>query len=841
PLIGFFVNTLALRIDLSGDPSFRELLARVREVSLGAYAHQDLPFEMLVEKLRPVRDVSRNPLFQVMFALQNTPETASRPVELVIRPAEIKTTRAIFDLTLDVTEAAGQLEAALVYNTDLFDQSTIESMAEHFKILLTGVVSDPGCRISALPLLTAAELRQLLVEWNDTRKELTGELCIHRRFEEQVERTPEAVAIVFEERLLTYAQLNQQANKLAHYLMSIGVGPETFVGLMPHRSPEMIVALLAILKAGGAYVPLDPASPRARLAYVMDDARISVVVTERTFDEADKNSIHNPENRTDGANAAYVIYTSGSTGTPKGVVIAHRGVCNSIAAMVQVFPVRPESCVLQFASLTFDGSVQEILTALTTGARLCLVSRETLLSGRRLAEYAREQKVTVATLPPSMLAVLSPDEWPALETVVSAGERCPAEIPVRWSRGKRFINGYGPTEATIGAAVYEYDDRHDGDPPVGRPFPNTQIYLLDQYLNPVPVGAAGELHIGGAGVARGYLGRPELTAEKFIPDPFGAEPGARLYKTGDMGRFLRDGNITFLGRRDEQLKLHGLRIEPGEIEATLKQHASVANAAVVTDGERLIAYVEPRTPVSGEELRMFAAQRLPGYMTPSLFVVLDELPLTAGGKVDRAALRARQGTQLERVGERVGPRDLLESQLAGIWEDLLHVQPDVRDNFFELGGHSLLLVPLLARVEDVTGKRLDVAAVFRAPTIESLATLLRQETLPESTPLVAIQPHGSLTPVFFVHPAGGSVAVYFALARALGTERPVYALQRTDEAMEVESLAAKYVDAILAVQADGPYLLGGWSTGGVVAFEIARQLQACGADVAVVALLDSLP
>ncbi|HEX5890621.1 MAG TPA: condensation domain-containing protein, partial [Pyrinomonadaceae bacterium] len=486
PLIGFFVNTLPLRIDLSGDPAFRELLARVREVSLGAYAHQDVPFEMLVEKLSPVRDPGRNPLFQVMFALQNTPEAASQPSELLIRPVDVKTAQAQFDLALDVTEDRGQLHLSLVYNTDLFDASTIRSTAEHLKVLLAGVAYNPDRPISTLPLLTAAELRQLLVEWNDTGKELIEEVCLHQIFEQQAARTPEAIAIVFAERRVTYEELNQRANRLAHHLIAMGVGPESFVGLVLERSPEMIVALLAILKTGGAYVPIDPASPTARLVYMLDDAQISVLVTERRLatrlhlshsvrvicldDEEDEISNHsdrNPECCTNGDNAAYVIYTSGSTGAPKGVVIAHRGVCNVVTAMAQYFAISPNSCVLQFASLGFDSSVQEIFTALTIGARLCLVSRETLLSGRRLVEHAQQQKVTIATLPPSMLAVLSPDEWPGLETVISAGERCPAEIATRWSHGRRFINGYGPTEATICAALYEHDGAHAGDPPIG--------------------------------------------------------------------------------------------------------------------------------------------------------------------------------------------------------------------------------------------------------------------------------------------------------------------------------------------------------------------------------------
>jgi amino acid adenylation domain-containing protein len=864
-LIGFFVNTLALRVDLSGNPTFRELLAQVREVSLGAFAHQDLPFEMLVEDLSPIRDPSRNPLFQVMFAFQNTPEAASLQSDLGITPVDVKTVRAQFDLILDVTEVDGQFHVSLVYNTDLFDASTIQLTCEHFKVLLAGVVHGAGRPISTLPVLTAPELRRLLVEWNDTGQELGAEVCLHRLFEQQVERTPEAIALVFEERRMTYKALNQRANKLAHYLSASGVGPESFVGLLLERSPEMIVALLAILKAGGAYVPLEPASPAARLSYMLDDARISVLVTDQhsasglpslpgiqvvCIDEQEykisKHSDRNPSSCTSGDNAAYVIYTSGSTGAPKGVVLAHRGVCNQIAAMAQAFGICPESCVLQFASIGFDASVFEIGTALTTGARLCLVSREIVLSGARLVEHAQKQNVTVALLPPSLLAVLSPEEWPELKTVISAGEPCPADLAARWSCGRRFFNAYGPTETSIVVIVYEHDRLRTGDPPIGRPLNNVRIYLLDQHLNPVPVGAIGELHVGGVGVGRGYLGRPDLTAEKFIPDPFSTRSGARLYKTGDRACYLPDGNIRFLGRRDEQLKVRGFRIEPGEIEAALKEHAAVADAAVIADeDQRLVAYVTARTTVMDEELRVFVRQRLPEYMVPSFFISLAELPLTPNGKVDRIALRARIRTQLERVDERVGPRDFLESELARIWEELLHVEPDMRDNFFELGGHSLLVVSLLARVERVTGKRLHVADIFKAPTIESLASLLRDEVdLSTTTPVVTMQPHGSLTPVFFVHPAGGSVGAYFALARALGSERPFYALEGTracEASRQVELVARHYLEAIRAVRPDGPYLLGGWSSGGVVAFEMGRQLQERGADVALVMLVDSGP
>jgi amino acid adenylation domain-containing protein len=866
-LIGFFVNTLALRTDLSGDPTFRELLARVREASLGAYANQDLPFEMLVEELRPVRDLSRNPIFQVVFALQNMPEADSHESDLNIKPVDVKTGRSQFDLALDVTEFEGQIYGSLVYNTDLFDAPAMRLMVEHFKVLLAGLGAGVDEPISALQLLTEAESRRLLVEWNDTHVELEEDVQVHRLFEAQVERTPEAIALVFEGRRVSYEELNRKANRLAHYLVELGVGPEVLVGLMMERSIEMIVGLFAILKAGGAYVPLDPASPLARLAMVLDDARISVLLTDgpsssglpASFQgrmiclDVEEASLsqqpeRNPLCRTIGNNAAYVIYTSGSTGIPKGVLLGHRGVCNVVAALVQRFAINRESCVLQFASLSFDASVEEIFTALTTGASLCLARRETLLSPRDLVELARAEKVTVATMPPSLLAVLSPEHFPMLETICSAGERCPADVAARWSRGRRFVNGYGPTETTVIATTYEQGVERVGEPPIGRPVSNTQLYLLDDALNLVPTGAAGELHIGGVGLARGYLGRPELTAEKFIPNPFSAEPGARLYKTGDVARYLPDGNVRFLGRRDEQLKLRGFRIEPGEIEAMLREHEAILEVAVLAGEDRrgdkcLVAYAVPRPEmvVTGEELRAFSQQRVPEYMVPSSFVLLDELPLLTNGKLDRVSLAAKSIAQVEPVGVRIGPRDLFEAQLAGIWEELLQIEPDVRDNFFELGGHSLLVVQLLERVEQVTGKRLSVASLFNAPTIEALAQLLRRQTdRSSSSPLVTIQPHGALTPCFFVHPAGGSVLPYIALARALGSERPFYALEGALGERQIELMAARYLDAVRAVQPVGPYLLSGWSTGGIVVFEMARQLQASGVQVAVVALLDSV-
>ncbi|HEY6801975.1 MAG TPA: amino acid adenylation domain-containing protein [Pyrinomonadaceae bacterium] len=861
-LIGFFVNTLALRVDVSGDPTFRELLARVREASLGAYANQDLPFEMLVEELRPVRDPSRNPIFQVVFVLQNMPDADSYDSDLVIEPIDVKTGRAQFDLMLDVTEYEGQIHGTFVYNTDLFDALTIQLMVEHLKVLLTGLVAGFDRRVSELPLLTEIESRRLLVEWNDTDVELADKVLLHELFEAQVARTPNAIALVFEGQRVTYEELNARANRLAHYLIDLGVGRESLVGLLLDRSIEMIVGVFGILKAGGAYVPLDPASPPARLRMVLDDAQISILLTDRSdgipslfkgqvidldVSEFVEQSSQNPGCLVTGDNAAYVIYTSGSTGTPKGVLLAHRGVCYLVASLVKRFAIERDSCVLQFASLSFDASVEEIFIALTTGARLCLARRETLLSASELEDLARAERITVATMPPSLLAVLSPEKFPTLETICSAGERCPAEVASRWSKGRRFVNGYGPTETTVIATTYERSDGSLAEPPIGRPVDNVQLYVLDEALNLVPTGVFGELHIGGVGLARGYLGRPDLTAEKFIPNPFSSEPGARLYKTGDVVSYFRDGNVKYLGRRDEQLKLRGFRIEPGEIESMLLTHAGVLEVAVLPGEDRrgdkcLVAYVVTKSAVvvSGEELRAFSQQRVPEYMVPASFVLLDQLPLLTNGKLDRVALAAKSSVSVVAAGVRVGPRDFVEAQLAGIWEELLQVEPDVRDNFFELGGHSLLVVQLLERVEQLTGKRLSVVSLFQWPTIEGLAQLLREQSVDvSSSPLVLLQPRGDLTPCFFVHPAGGSVLPYIELSRALGTERPFYALEGTTGDRQIESMAARYVAEVRSVLPDGPYLLGGWSTGGIVAFEMARQLLTTGAKVPLVILLDS--
>ena len=624
-ILGYFVDPVVMRANLSGNPSFKDFLAQVRQTVLEALAHQDYPFALLVEKLQPHRDPSRSPIFQASFSLLqfqksqdiqklfvNQIETYVDWGELKIKPYEIPQQEGQLDLGLEMVEGSSSVFGVFKYNTDLFDESTIERMAGHFQNLLSAIVENPQQKVSESPLLSEVERHQLLVEWNDTAREYPSK-CIHQLFEEQVERTPDAVAVVFENQQLTYQQLNQKANQLAHHLLSLRVEPEVLVGIYVERSFEMVVGFLGILKAGGAYVPLDPNYPQERLSYMLADSGVEVLLAQKSLLESlpshtaqvvcldsDWGVIeqHSQENLDVGVcsdNLAYVIYTSGSTGVPKGVGIEHFSLCNLIQAQKNLFYLEPNSRVLQFASISFDASVSEIFIALTSGAMLILAIASELIPGSDLKQILQERCVTHVTLPPSALAVLATDEFPALGQIIVAGEACNLELANQWSVGRRLFNGYGPTESTIGAAVAQIS--HGSEKvTIGRPIANTQIYILDKHLEPVPISVSGELYIGGYGLARGYLNRPELTLEKFIPNPFNSR--SKLYKTGDLARYLPDGNIEFLGRLDNQVKIRGFRIELGEIESVLSTHPQVQQVAVTeredTPGhKRLVAYLVP--------------------------------------------------------------------------------------------------------------------------------------------------------------------------------------------------------------------------------------------------------
>ncbi|MDZ7399742.1 MAG: amino acid adenylation domain-containing protein [candidate division KSB1 bacterium] len=746
-LIGFFVNTLVLRTDLSGDPNFKELVKRVRETALGAYAHQDLPFETLVEALQPQRDLSHTPLFQVMFVLQNAPAEKIELPGLTISPVPFESGTAKFDLSLVIFEEENGFTASFEYNSDLFDRSTIERMMEHFGIVLENVMADPEQKVSAVPIMSQAELNEMLYQWNKTQAEFPSHLCMHQWFENLAARNPDAVALNFAGQQLTYGEFNRRANQMARYLNKIGVGREHLVGICMERSIEMMIGIMGALKAGGAFIPLDPAYPPERLDYMITDSGISVLLTQQAlvglvnphqakvvcvdaeWAKIAQESDDNLNLEIDPTNLAYVIYTSGSTGKPKGTMLQHRGWCNLGRAQQLAFGQGEGDRVLQFSALSFDASVWEMVMALLSGATLSLTHREMLSTGQGLLQVLQQDEITMVTLPPSVLAVVPDADLPHLRTIITAGEACSADLVARWGKGRRFFNAYGPTETTVCASMFLVPEGYRNNPPIGKPIANFQLYVLDANWQPVPKGVPGELCIGGAGVARGYLNRPDLTAEKFIPDPFSKEKGARLYRSGDLVRYLPDGNIEFLGRIDHQVKVRGFRIELGEIEAALKDHPDILDAAAIVredrpGDKRIVAYLIPEAgkELTVGDLRSYLRERLPEYMVPSAFMTLSEFPLSPSGKVDRKRLPAPDLSRPELGSEYVAPRNETEERLAAICAELLNLkQVGVYDNFFELGGHSLLATQFISHIRDAFQVELPLRTLFEFPTIADLA------------------------------------------------------------------------------------------------------------------------
>jgi amino acid adenylation domain-containing protein len=945
-LIGFFVNTLALRSRLgAGDPSFAELLGGpggARATALAAYAHQDLPFEKLVEELRIERSLHHAPLFQVLLVLQNAPTAELSLPGLTLAPMPSPPSAAKLDLSLSWFETGDGLHAALDYDAGLFDAATAARLLEQLSVLFQGIAAHPESRLSDLPLLGEAQRHQIAVEWNDTAVARPAGRTLHGLFLEQAERTPGAVALVSEGERITYRQLADRVEQKAARLRDLGVGPDIRVAVALPRSPELVATLLAILHAGGAYVPLDPDDPPERREWIAADCGAALVVTEADIAASGPHPrplSHLPptpppgegrQEEADGdpqdallfsplpgigrgelgegpgvrASLAYILYTSGTTGRPKGAMVPHSAAVNHILWAQETYALGPGDAGLLKTPTGFDVSVRELFWPLAVGARLVIARPGGERDPGYLLDLIEREGVTVANFVPSLLAaVLDRGTVPPLKRIISGGEALSVELAEQCFQrlpGTLLHNHYGPTETAVTATSWRC--RPGERPlPIGRPIANLWIDLLDVWGHPVPIGVTGEVQVGGAGVGRGYLGRPELTAERFVPDP--REPGARRYRTGDLARRRPDGALEFLGRRDHQIKVRGLRIEPEEVEAALAALSDVREAAVVAKDGALIAYVVTAAP-DLDVLRTALAARLPAFLVPSAFVPVDALPRTVSGKVDRRALAKREIGRRTDAG--VPPRDDLERELAQIWEDLLNVRPiGVRDDFFHLGGHSLLAVRLAARIESRFGRPLPLATLFEQRTVEALAGRLRTERVERATEpvegsthpmdhgiervgrspewgersphsparssepverstgpvgrptrsgapatesaLVRIQPGGSRPPLFLIHPGGGGVLCYADLSRALGPDQPLYGLQAPGLDGErppldrIEDMASLYLEAIRAVRPQGPWHLGGWSFGGLVAYEMACQLAEQGKPAGLVAILDAAP
>jgi aspartate racemase len=876
-LIGPLANALALRADLPANCPFLELLARVDASVVAAQAHQAVPFETLLQGLSVERSLSHTPLFQVMLDL-------SRPLQRVDTPGLSVTEFvfddgiALFDLSLDLVDAETDITCRLTYNTDLFEGQTALRLLEHFVVLLQSVVANPGHRIGDLDILTARERDLVLTEWNSTKVDYPRGRTFPELFEEQAEKTPAAIAVVFADQQISYGELNHRANQLAVYLRQRGVEPEEIVGLFLPRSIDLVVGLLAVLKAGGAYLPLDRAYPPERLSFMLQDAGVSLVLTHTEWEASLPTSVDvivlNRDLPTSSAikqqlapvavgdNLVYVIYTSGSTGKPKGVMVTHDGLMNYLNWCTEAYAVRTGNGSLVHSPLSFDLTVTSLLAPLFCGQRVTLLSEAPGLDALSNA-VSQNSDYSLLKITPAHLEglgyLLRPEEANgSARALIVGGEALLAESIAFWREaapGTRIINEYGPTETVVGCCVHEVSasDPLTGPVPIGRPIANTEIYLLDANLQPAPIGVSGEIHIGGNGVARGYLRRPELTAANFLPNPFSSVPGSRLYKTGDRARYLPNGCIQFLGRNDEQVKIRGHRIELEEIETALLQHQGVRDCAVSVStqagrGKEVVAYVvlELETTTT-DELRDFLRTRLPEYMVPAAFITLDTLPLTPNGKLDRRALPALDQSRSQSRTVYVAPRDHLEEQLANVWQKVLGIdQVGVQENFFELGGHSLLAARMFAQIENRFGKRLPLGTLFQAPTIEQLARVLAaaESERPWSS-LVAIQPLGSRPPLFCVHAGGANVLIYRPLARRLGNDQPLYALQaqgldgRSEPFARVEQMAAHYLKEIRSVQPHGPYRLLGASFGGLVVFEMALQLLNLGQQVDLLAMLNT--
>ncbi len=878
-LLGYFVNTVALRLDLSGDPSFRDLVKRVRNVALGALEHDNLPFEHLVRELRTTRDSSHNPLFQALFSL--APPLPKLDPAWQMTQTDVDTGVSKYDLHLEIDQRGDEILPRIHYSTDLFDPATIARMADHWLNLLEAAAGNPELRVSQLPLLSEQEKDQLLVEWNDTGADYPRDESIPQQFTAQCERTPDAVAVREGDRQLTFGQLHERSNSLAQYLRTLGAGPGATVALCVERSMDMVAGLLGILKTGAAYVPLDPSYPAERLGFMLKDSRAAIVIAERKYEGKipannaravwlDSNSSEILDEPTDSPSlvqptrsqsddTAYVLYTSGSTGTPKGVQGTHRAYLNRFAWMWRAYPFQPGEVCCQKTNLGFVDSVWEIFGPLLAGVPNVIIPQETVGDPEELLTMLAREQVTRIVLVPSLLRLLldhAPqlgERVPRLKLWTCSGEVLPPDLAKRFRASfpaATLLNLYGSAEVAADVTCHEVSDQDllASSIPIGRPIANTQVYILDGNRNPVPIGVRGEIYVGGDNLAQGYWRAPAQTTERFVENPIAPERSARLYRTGDFGRFKSTGEIEYLGRVDSQVKLRGMRLELGEVDAALRGHPAVREAVVTLtpDQQQLAAYftVESGQAPSAEELRRYLRARLPEYMVPASYSRLEQWPLLPSGKVDRRALPEFGHAESVQQSVFVAPHDPVEDQLLTIWKDILNLDAiSVTDNFFSIGGYSLASARLLARIQQTFGRKLGLRDVFEAPTIAEMAELIRREgKSSDMQGVIPLQPNGSLPPFFWVR--GGPL--FLPLSRRLGPERPSFGLQLSSSLVaklpatyKFEDIAAGLIQVMRAVRPNGPYYLGGLCVNGVVAYEMARQLVTAGESVPLLVMLDS--
>ncbi len=862
-------SRVALRLNLAGNPTFAELQSRVSSLWSEADAHSALPFSEVLKAVRPNPD-SSEPLFSVAVDFVSGGAAAATFSGSVSE-----------DLKFSFEDRGATVRGSIVYATDIFDRGAIVAMAGHLLNLVTAASADPDRRISEIGLLTESESKRILRDWNETSVAFP-DVCTHDLFQQQAAKTPELVAVKHRGQTLTYRELNERANQLAHFLQKRGVGPEVLVGVSLNRTPEMVIALLATWKSGGAYVPLDPAYPQDRLSYMLEDSAAKYLLTssdlkhlfpnaagktifvDSGWSEVAAESTEDPASSSAPSNLAYVMYTSGSTGAPKGAMILHSGLVNYLTWAIGAYGVEAGRPVPVHSSISFDLTVTSLYPALLAGGYVELlpedVGAQNLIAALKKPEHRSLVKITPAHLELLSQQLSSEESATVTKTFVIGGEALLAENLVLWREfapETRLVNEYGPTETVVGCCVHEVrpTDPKAGPVAIGRPIANTQLYILDAKLQPVPAGVKGELYIGGAGVARGYFNRPDLTEKKFIPDPFSGKPGARLYKSGDLARYRQDGILEYLGRADDQVKVRGYRIELGEIEAALAAHPSVQTCTVLaleeTPGNKqLVAYAvpQPNRTLAVDDLKTFLKQSLPEYMVPSQFVFLESFPLTRNGKIDRKALPAPTHASISAAHEFVAPTTETEKKVAAMWEELLKApRIGIHDDFFDLGGHSLMAIKALSRIREEFGVDLPLATLLQAPTVAKLSALLHKEDFkPSWSLLVPIRTGGSKPPLFLMHAHGGNVLDYHPLVNHLDSDQPVYAFQARGldgnliKDATLPEMAAAYVAELRAFQPEGPYFLGGFCLGGLLALEAAEQLVAAGQKVSLVMMVQSI-